>query len=200
MANQERLFKVHSTFQLGETRKQLDPHKIFPELTIATSPNSSVFKLANPFPENNNFMVQPADAPIGDDDFDVEVVSFEEKSKVVSNLTTKKERVLEGTGKVISFFKEAADYKLKNLNDFRTLAEQATVMARLNAAACAPGDGHGGIQTSAPSISSSGEISTASKISSLFGKKEHSHKPGEGDHCTHNNDYGSCPEGCKKAA
>ena len=200
MANTERLFNINSKFQLGEINKQLDPRKNSLEFASTVSPNNSVFKLSNPIFENNNIMVQPQDTLSSDDDFDVEVVSFEDKSKVVSNLTTKKDRVLEGTGKVISFFKEAADYKLKNLNDFRTLAEQAAVMARLNASACAPGDGHGGIQTSASSISSSGEISTSSNISSLFGKKEHSHKPGEGDHCKHNNDYGSCPEGCKKAA
>lgn len=35
---------------------------------------------------------------------------------------------------------------------------------------------------------------------SLGTSSEHKHQSGEHDHCSHDNDFGSCPEGCKKAA
>lgn len=146
-----------------------------------TRPNNSLFEVVNPFATSGNLAIAPETISINDDDFGAEVISFEERSSVVTNLTTKKERVLEGSGKVISFFKEAADYKLKNMNDFRTLADQAAVMARLSAAACAPGDGHGVSQNSS-SLNSAGELSISSNVSSIFSKG--GHKEGKHDHCS----------------
>jgi len=159
--------------------------------------NNSIFEVANPFASSGNLALTPQRA-VSDDDFDVEVISFEEKAKVVSNLTTKSERILEGKGKVISFFREAANYKLRNMDDFRNLAEQAAVMARLNAAACAPGDGHG-LQANS-SLSGAGELSALSNVTSIFSKAQGKHESGAHKHCEHGEDYGKCSKGCKAAA
>lgn len=150
---------------------------------IPTITKNSIFEVPNSFPIQGSLALNPEKSVStvnNDDDFDAEVVSFEEKSKIVSNLTTKQERILEGKGKVISFFKEAVDYKLKNLDDFRTLAEQAAVMARLSVAACAPGDGHG-VQNNTSPLSPNVELSLNTNIPSIFSKD--SHKEGRHDHC-----------------
>jgi len=187
MANAERLVTLKTpltgelkvfTFSPTQRPEAIESIPNTVKLPNLALPRNSIFEVINPFEVRGSLAA--ASAPVvNDDDFDVEVVSFEEKAKVVSNLTTKSERILEGKGKVISFFREAADYKLRNLNDFRNLAEQAAVMARLNAAACAPGDGHGLQSTS--SINSTVELSTSSNITSIFSKG--GHKEGKHDHC-----------------
>lgn len=158
--------------------------------------NENIFNVTN-FPGINTLPSMPISESLPDDDFDVAIMSHEEKKTFKSNITIKRENVLLGKSKVISLFKEASDFKLKNLNDFRSLAEQAAVMARLNAAACAPGDGHGA-QSSSSQISLGGESALSiGKSNGLPGAK---HESGKHDHCSHGNDYGECPNGCKKAA
>lgn len=191
MAKAERLITLNNQFTHEQKLPPLDGFgaDFQPQAQKITKtpglvmPNNSVFEVVNPFTSSNNFPAMSENLPMADydDGFGAEVISFEERSGVITNLTTKKERVLEGKGKVISFFKEAADYKLKNLNDFRNLAEQAAVMARLNAAACAPGDGHGGMQNNSSGLSSKGELSLGSNVTSIFSKG--GHKEGQHDHC-----------------
>lgn len=189
MAKAERLITLNTQFTYEQKLPPLDGFgaDFQPQARKITKtsglvmPNNSIFEVVNPFANSNNFLAISENLPTTDDGFGAEVISFEERSTVITNLTTKKERVLEGKGKVISFFKEAADYKLNNLNDFRNLAEQAAVMARLNAAACAPGDGHGGMQNNSSALNSNGEISLGSNATSIFSKG--GHKEGQHDHC-----------------
>lgn len=81
-----------------------------------------------------------------------------------------------------------------NATSITNLNEAAFYAAKRQEMACAPGDGHG-IQAS-PSVSIESGLKI-SKSNSLPGAK---HESGKHDHCSHGNDYGECPDGCKKAA
>lgn len=84
-----------------------------------------------------------------------------------------------------------------NVASITNLNEAAFYAARRQEIACAPGDGHG-MQSPSLQISSGAELSfNSNKANTLTGVK---HESGKHDHCSHGNDYGSCPEGCKKAA
>lgn len=160
--------------------------KLKPNSVLPFQANLEISGISSLKTEFNQIPPNPFD--MGDDDYDfinndtsfeVKVVSFEERKEQVKA----QERVWksQGMGEVISFVDRAAQFKQNNISDFRKIAEQAAVMARLNAAACAPGDGHGGMQNSNSQISSNGEMSLSSNVTSIFSKG--GHKEGQHDHC-----------------
>jgi len=73
--------------------------------------------------------------------------------------------------------------------------------------AMADADGCGGknemAKSSESTLSSNANVIDfgQAKLNKALGvSNEHAHKSDEHDHCSHGNDYGECPSGCKKAA
>lgn len=131
---------------------------------------------------------------------------LKQDQQITEVLKNTKERVVNFTGpRVLDWNKSTgrvalAERVIKN-------SESEFLAFRQRMSAMADADGCGGrnemAKSSENSLTSNSSVINfgQAKLNKALGvNSEHKHQSGEHDHCSHGNDYGECPNGCKKAA